>query len=144
MAIAELHQGVLVRQILSGKRKVRIAFVPDDTSQSPKSMVRINDDGEKRSWTKLLGNPAGLDIDTGITILRFNTDNLSGYAFFMPGKSKLETICNAFQQTNAGGSGTAAGLTEFNACLDGKRNAATAANAQFDFLGSVSECVNQL
>lgn len=140
MAIAKLHQGVLIRQVLKGKKKVRLAFVPDDTSKPTEEVIRINDDGEKRSWKHLLGGPQDLDIDTGILALRFNTDNMSGIAFFMPAKTKSATITNVFHQTGTPGEGPTAGLHKFNDCVVEKRNTATAIHIPFDLWGAVSEC----
>lgn len=140
MSVAKLHQGVLIRQVLSRKRKVRLTFVPDDPSRATDSdsVNRINDDGEKRSWSHLLGDPKGVDIDTGITVLRFNTDNESGIAFFMPGKSTLPTIRKLFHQTGTPGGGPVASLAQFNQCLADRRNAVSA--AEFNFWGAVSGC----
>ena len=138
MAVPQLYQGVLIRQVLSRKRKVRLEFIPDDTSKSPESAIRLYDDGEKRAWSYLLGNPRGIDIDSGITVLRFNRDNESGVALFMPESSTSPTITKMFRQRGTPGEGPVATLDQFNDCMAGKRSAV--APSQFNFWAAFSEC----
>jgi hypothetical protein len=141
MAAPKLHQGVLVRQVINvdEERQVRLEFIPDDTSQNNISATRRWDDGEKRSWRYLLGNPRGVDIDTGILVVRFNKDNQSGVAVFMPGKSPSRTIRKIFHQRGSGGEGPWASLRQFNECFNSRRNAVRPPE-QFDFWGAVSAC----
>lgn len=140
----KLHQGVLVRQVLSGKRKVRISFIPDDTDKKPETSIRKYDDGEKNSWAKLLGNAPAVDIDKGILLVRFNKGNMSGQAVFLPAKAKDAVIANLFHDSLGGGGGTPAGLVEFNNCVEAKKTNAANLNIPFDGLKAVSECINQL
>lgn len=140
----KLHQGVLVRQVLSGKKKVRISFIPDDTAKNPEASMRMYDDGEKNSWAKLLGNVQGVDIDKGIILIRFNKGNLSGLAIFLPAKTKDTVIDNLFHDSLGGGGGSPAGLVEFNDCIKSKKANAANSNIPFNVLNAISECMNQL
>ena len=138
MAAPKLHQGVLIRQVIQvgDQRQVRLEFIPDDTTQTNIPAIRPWKDSEKRSWRALLGNPPGVNIDTGLLVVRFNKDNQSGVALFLPGKSSSRTIRKMFGQ--AGGEGPVASLDQFNDCFRSKRNAVSA--DQFDFWGAVSAC----
>lgn len=142
MATAKLHRGTFTRQVLSGKQEVRIAFIPDDTSQGIESVVRDNDDGEKKWWRLLLGNPRGINIDTGTVVVRFGKDNMSGSAFFMPEKAETPTISKQFGHTEMPGiiSLPIVGMTQFNACVDSKKKAAQQNHQPFDVLSVTWDC----
>jgi hypothetical protein len=142
MATAKLHKGTFTRQALSGRQSFRITFIPDDTSQGIESVVRQKDDGEKKWWRLLLGNPHGINIDTGIVVVRFGKDNMSGSAFFMPEQAEKPTISKQFGHAEIPGilSIPTVGMTKFNACVDSKKRAAQQNHQPFDVLSVTWDC----
>lgn len=92
--------GTLIRQVLSdelNQKKVRITFVPDDSGQNNSTKVTDPDVGDKSTWEKLLGRPAEVDIDDGITLLRFNP--AGGVTTWVPNDLSGNLINHVFQET---------------------------------------------
>jgi hypothetical protein len=93
--------GTLIRQVLpdpgdNTKKKVRVTFVPDDSGQNVSSNTKDPDEGDKSQWFKLLGRPANVDIDAGLTLVRFyQTD---GIATWIPDDSLGNAINHVFDQ----------------------------------------------
>ena len=130
MSKVKLHQGVWARQAFHGKKKVRITFLPDNSAHETESILRLYDEGEKQAWEHLLGpiDLEKIDIDKGITILRFNKDSTGGVATFLPSGSKRDLIIHPFQgRVEAGGVG--AGAPEFYQCVADNREALGLATA---------------
>ena len=141
MAQQKIHQGMWMRQVLKRKKKVRITFMPLNPTQPGLSTIRDYDEGEKSTWTQFFGEiepPA--NIDEGITILRFNANQVSGIASFHP-NSNLDPIDHPFQVADPTDPGNSAGKPEFNACINGKRS--TQGN-RFYLPTAVAECMSQL
>jgi len=91
----ETPQGVLVRHAFSEpganqQKKVRLSFVPDDMTQNPSSHTFAANPGEPTKWLELLGDPVGLDIDTGIIILRMT--ETGGLIAWLPENTTQEPI----------------------------------------------------
>ena len=135
MANSELHTGVWVRQILKGKRKVRISFIPDDFASSSQYTVRKFDEGEKSTWVELLGDPVGVDIDMGTTLLRFNKESTQCNATWLPNSRKQQEIFNKFQRAEDPQGGFESGGVEYRACM--------AVNANRSFIEANAACLGQ-
>lgn len=126
MPSEDLSKGAFMRQVLKGKRKIRIAFLPDDTALQPESTIRANDLGEKITWRTLLekDNPdpasVNLDIDAGVTFLRFNSDMISGTATFFPVDKNQPVIVNHFLQDDSSSSTPSSSPEAFANCLASK------------------------
>lgn len=124
MPTEKLYKGTLMRQILKGKKKVRIVFLPDNPEVEPQITVRANDIGEKVSWKLLLEKghplPAEIDIDTGIIFLRFNKDMTSGTATFLPADKNQLVIINPFLQAGSGTGIPDSSPEDFANCVDNK------------------------
>lgn len=129
MSIEKLHEGILMRQVLKGKRKVRVAFLPDNPELEPQITIRPNDIGEKITWRTLLEKdhplPMDTDIDTGITFLRFNEDMTSGTATFLPAKGKQQVIVNQFLKTGSGTGIPDSSPEDFTECVEDKTDGGT-------------------
>lgn len=135
-----LHDGIWTRQVLKYKRKVRVTFIPDDPARLPESaQVSIGDDS-KTAWKRLLGDPAD-DIDLGTVIVRFNQDNESGRAIFLPNRSKQSEINHAFQSKDPVTNIPIVGTGEFFVCINGKRNIL---GVNFNYPLAFAECLPQL
>ena len=136
MAKNELYTGVWVRQVLKGKQKVRISFIPDDFASPSQYTIRKLDEGEKSTWVELLGDPEDIDIDTGITLLRFNKENTQCNATWLPNSSKPnKEIFNKFQRAEDPGGGFDSGGVEYRACM--------ADNANKSFIEANAACLGQ-
>ena len=144
MAQQKIHQGMWVRQVLKIKRqkKVRITFIPLNPTQPSLSTLRDYDEGEKGTWTQFFEfeKENGPNIDWGITILRFNANQVSGVASFYPNSGK-DPIDRHFQAADPADPGNGAGKPEFNACINGKRS--TLGN-RFYLPVAFAECMSQL
>lgn len=134
MAKSKLHTGVWVRQILKGKRKVRISFIPDDFDTPSQHTIRKLDAGEKSTWIELLGDPDDIDIDTGITILRFNKQSTKCNATWMPNDPKQKEIFNVYEKPESG-SGNPEGGTDYLRCM--------AENSAKSFIDANATCLSQ-
>src|ERR1044071_3395724 len=99
MTTVNLHHGVWIRQVLGGKRKVRVTFIPDDTKKQAQWELRINDEGEKNSWASLFGDSFTADLDMGIAMLLYEKGNLSGSAIFLPQDSSQDITIHPFKHT---------------------------------------------
>jgi hypothetical protein len=135
-----LHDGTWTRQVLKYKRKVRVTFVPDDSTRKPESVQISIDDDSKTAWKRLLGDPAD-DIDLGLVIVRFNEDDKSGMAIFLPDRSKQPEIVHVFQQMDPLTNLPVAGTGEFFNCISGKRNVL---GVNFNYPLAFAECLPQL
>ena len=141
MADIQLFKGTWTRQVLKGKRKVRITYIPDDvTQQSLSEKISIEDDS-KTAWKKLLGIGNAVDIDLGIIVVRFNKDNKSGTATFLPNQSSQNVIVKTFQQSDPVGGFPGVGMAQFIDCIQGKRNML---GNDFNYPRAFSECLPQL
>lgn len=141
MADIKLFEGTWTRQVLKGKRTVRVTYIPDDvTQQSLFEKIRIGDDS-KVAWKKLLGIGNAVDIDLGIIVVRFNTDNKSGTATFLPNQSSQDVIAKTFQQSDPVGGFPGVGMAQFIDCIQGKRNML---GNDFNYPLAFSECLPQL
>ena len=137
------HEGLLVRQVLKGKKKARIIFIPADTNQPAESTyLKIADDSPS-AWRKLLGNPPDLDIDQGIILVRFNQNGNSGIARFLPNQQTQAEIVHPFQQAKPDphAAPEPVGSEDFLKCIDGKR---IALGANFNSALAAAECLPQL
>lgn len=117
--------GTLARQILpdpndNTKNLVRITFVPDDSELGTTNITQAPDPGEKGKWTEFLGpQNVGLDIDSGITLVRFSTTgDKSGVATWLPDNPNEPTISHMFQEAPHEGGGASPG--EFIGCWRGE------------------------
>lgn len=146
MSEINLHEGTFLRQVLKGRRLVRLTFIPDRSNSRPQSTrIKIEDDS-KPDWEKCLGNQPGVDIDLGTLVIRFNSEGKSGTAFFLPNMPsqnddapphRFEQIENA--DTFPGGEGEGGG--EFFACINNKQ---TLLGANFSYPQAVIECWSRL
>jgi hypothetical protein len=141
MATVKLYEGVWVRQVLKGKRTVRVVYVPDDVTQQPQFTKLSIDDDSKSAWKKLLGVGNSVDINLGIILVRFNNDNKGGTATFLPNQSAEDVIVKSFQQSDPQNDFPGVGMAEFLGCIQGKRDALGAA---FDYPRAFAECLSQL
>lgn len=136
-----MQQGLLIRQVLKGKKKVRLTFIPTDIScPVDTALVKIAED-VKGAWKKILGNPADLDIDQGLIMVRFNPNGYSGTAQFFPNRSTQNVITNPFQQEIPDSGVPTVGGPEFLACIDGKRSAL---GSNFNYAVAAAQCLPQL
>jgi hypothetical protein len=140
----QLQNGVLLRQVLKGKRKVRISFIPDDVTHPTEStLIRLMDD-TKSTWTKLLGNPpASLDINQGIILLRFNENGNGGIAKFYPNQSAQEEITHPFIQQDPVPLPPPGpiGSEDYLKCMENKRELL---GADFNYAVAAAQCLPQL
>jgi hypothetical protein len=127
MSSQDLHKGVFMRQILKGKRKIRIAFLSDDPEVQPESTIRPHDIGEKTSWRKLYekDNPdpasvTDLDVDAGVVILRLNPDLASGTVAFFPADKTKPVLVNKFKPGLADPPIPGASPVDFAQCMSNK------------------------
>lgn len=146
MSDLELHKGILIRKVLRGRKKVNILFVPADPTQPALSHIQNYKDEEKRTWEQFLSLSASdhVDIDAGITVLRFKKGKASGIASFFPNSETKQQLHRAFVPTEEVSGGPSVGFSEFNACLDAKRAAAAARNQDFKLVKSIEECLPQM
>ena len=135
MANENLNEGSWLRQVLKGKKSVRIAFVPDDPSQQVQTAKIAYDEANKTAWEKLLGNPP-INIDLGTILVRFNRDGTSGTATFLSSLSRQEEIIHPFQQVLP--VLPVAGLPEFVDCISGKR---TVLGVNFNYPLAFTQCL---
>jgi len=101
---SETPQGVLVRHAFSEpgvnpQKKVRLSFIPDDMAQNPSSHTFAANPAEPTKWLELLGDPVGLDIDTGIIILRMT--EMGGLIAWLPENTTQEPIYRQVKQKSA-------------------------------------------
>lgn len=134
MATSKLHTGVWVRQLLKGKRNVRISFIPDNFATPSQHTIRKLDDGDKSTWIELLGDPANIDIDAGITTLRFNKENSKCNATWMPNDRNQQEIFNVYEKPD-NGNGDGAGGADYLRCM--------AVNAAKPFIEANATCLSQ-
>lgn len=142
MSELELHEGAFLRQVLKGKKWVRLTFIPDRANSRPQSTKKKIEDDSKSDWEKCLGSQPGVDIDLGTLVIRFNSDGKSGTAFFLPNMSSPpddNPPLHRFEQVEGGG--IDAGGGEFLACINGKR---TLLGANFSYPQAVVECWSRL
>ncbi len=102
--------------------------------------MRIADE-DKSAWKKILGNPAGLDIDQGLIVVRFNPNGYSGTAKFLPNSAAQTEITNPFQQEVPVSGIPTVGGPEFLTCIDGKR---AALGTKFSYALAAAQCLPQL
>jgi len=146
MSDFQLHDGIWIRKVLRGKKKVSILFVPADPTQQVLSNVQKYKDEEKTTWEQFLSLKASdhVDIDGGITVLRFKRGKASGIASFFPNSETKQVLHRPFEPAEEVNGGSGEGLAEFNDCLDGKRASATALHQDFNFVKSFDECLPQM
>jgi hypothetical protein len=137
MAENKLHTGVWVRQTLRGKREVRISFIPDDFASPPQYTIRPFDEGEKSTWVELLGDPKGVDIDAGITMLRFNQEGTLCNATWLPNKNSAtkKEIFHVHQKPEPEAGGHDEGGADYLRCMDD--------NAGKSFIEANAACLGQ-
>jgi hypothetical protein len=140
MSENQLHTGVWVRQILKGKRKVRISFIPDDLTCPSLYTVREFDEGEKSTWVELLGDPKDeaendIDIDAGVTLLRFNQENTKCNATWLPSSSNQKEIFHEFIRPEPAAGDVGSGGAEYRQCM--------ANNAEKSFIEANAVCLGQ-
>ena len=133
MAEDKLHTGVWVRQLLMGKRKVRISYLPDGLGPA-QSTIRKFDEGEKSTWIELLGDPQDVDVDKGITLLRFNEANNRCYATWLPASGQQEKIHNIYERPEPE-PGEGEGGAEYRKCMSD--------NAGKSFIEANAICLSQ-
>lgn len=136
-----LHDGTWTRQVLKGRRRVRVAFIPDDTAATLQSTNIKIDEDDKMAWENLLGGDPGIDINLGLIMVRFNPDGKSGIATFLSNLPSQPEIVSAFQQSEPDPGGPDAGPGDFIGCLNGKK---TILGINFNFPRAFSECLSQL
>lgn len=141
----EVHEGIWMRKVLRGKKKINILFMPNDSTQPVLSNIQDYKKEEKVTWEKFLNLKASdhVDIDAGITILRFKTGEASGTASFFPNSEAKSELHREFSRAEGGG-GAGVGLAEFNACMEGKRTFAANHGQHFNFVKSFDECLPQM
>lgn len=141
----QLHEGIWIRKVLRGKKKVSILFVPVNPTQPILTHVQKYKDEEKVIWEQFLNLQASdqVNIDAGITMLRFKKGKASGTASFFPNSESKQELHRNFEPA-VGEGGPGVGLAEFNTCLDGKRASAIALHQDFNFVRSFNECLPQL
>jgi hypothetical protein len=126
--------GTLVRQVLpdpsdNTKLKVRVTFVPDDSEQVATVDIKDPDIGNKSKWAELLSDP-GVDIDSGITLLRFNA--AGGVATWLPDDINGNLIVHVLQEGPHETGGVSVG--DFIGCWSDKGGNAGAAVGCLDRL----------
>lgn len=138
--MSTVQEGLLIRQVLKGKRKVRLTFVPTDvTCPVDTAYMKIADE-DQSAWKKILGKPRGLDINQGIIVVQFHANGNSGTAKFLPNAASQAEITHPFQQ-EAPDAGAGVGSQDYLGCIDGKK---TALAANFNYALAAAECLPQL
>jgi len=142
MADLNLHEGIWTRQVLKGKRKVRVAFIPDNTTEALQSTnIKIGEDS-KITWESLLGDSLdSVDINLGILTVRFNPDGRSGTAIFLSRLPSQPEIVHAFRQSEPDPNGPVAGPGDFISCINGKK---TILGIKFNLPRAFTDCLPQL
>lgn len=134
MAKDKLHTGVWVRQVLKGKKMVRISYIPDSLGETQSTLRKYKEE-EKSTWVELLGDPdpEDVDIDEGITFLRFSKDNNTCYATWLPrsGDKRIFNIIERPDPENGDGMGGA----EYRKCMND--------NADKSWIEANAQCMGQ-
>jgi len=141
MSDLKLHEGIWTRQLLKGKKLVRVAFIPDKLTDPLQSTKIKNDENSKIAWQKLLGDNLDFDINLGVLIVRFNPDGKSGIALFLSQLTDQPEIVNTFQQSEQDFNGPVGGSGEFISCINNKKNLL---GFNFNLPLAFNECLPQL
>lgn len=136
----KLNEGVWTRQVLKGKKKERVTFIPDKTTEPVQTTIAKITADSKSAWGNLLGGDPNLDINTGIIIVRFNPDGKSGTAIFLSQLTSQPEIVHAFQQSTPT-PGMLGDPGDFVSCLNGKQ---TILGPNFNFPLAFTECLPNL
>lgn len=71
-------------------KKVRLSYIPDSAAESSSTNIFNANPGEPTKWLEMLGDPAGLDLDEGVTVLRISED--SGTITWLPANTNQDPI----------------------------------------------------
>lgn len=122
-------KGVFLRQVFevpggNPTKKIRTSYIPDDLVQDTSTQVAESDPGELAKWKELLGDPQGIDIDTGDIVMRL--DNEGGTVTWLPEDTNQEPIIRRFKQKTPDEPGGAT-IGDFIVCWISKGKTAAAA-----------------
>ena len=80
-------------------KKVRLSYIPDSATENSSTNTFNANPGEPTKWLEMLDDPAGIDLDEGVTILRIAEgggtiawlpENTNQEPIFRPVKQKVE------------------------------------------------------
>ena len=77
-------------------KKVRLSYIPDSATDNSSTNTFNANPGEPTKWLEMLDDPAGIDLDAGVTVLRIKEDG--GTIAWLPENTNQEPIFRPVKQ----------------------------------------------
>lgn len=94
-------------------KKVRLSYIPDSATENSSTNTFNANPGEPTKWLEMLDDPAGIDLDAGVTVLRIKEDG--GTIAWLPENTNQEPIFRPVKQKAEGEPGGVS-IGDFIAC----------------------------